>query len=821
MALNEMKISDLGILSIARKISDTRKYDSGLINSIGNIKVSDNYASGFSTNSYLYKNGIALSGESITITCTLKFVSTKPNRDQLVFSLKNSSQNLELHLNNNQITFLINSKVSNQLSYLNINDDEEINIIISIKNETCNVTLYFQNRAVESNLPLNIPFDISGTYELFLGNEPENLNFLEGSLNLANFTIALDDNLIYSPSKSYPLTFSKILVSDGEFELQDNSFPIADHIYEFSISEITKSGNAILLTSQIDDDSKLIIREIGLYASTDSGEILFGKLGGLSINKGENVPYDLIFTLNTYISVVNVVGFPNSNSFLLNEIDPCTFENYIIIRNTLLYVYINLERIIAMNAMNIGYNRAQVFYQLVKEISEGEDAYFTIENFVKLSNKLKRIINEEFDPSSIVPYGNVSITNNGIASNFSGVNYVTTTGSLSNANSWEIDLKFLLNSPSEGTILSSRVMAEYQPFIAKTVIDSNKVYFYVSLKEDESTNYIINTNIFEIEVNKNYFVKIKYIRDSYNVSDSCYEILVSDDGENYHEEFTKYSDKITSDMVDFSIGAQSAYNLSTETFSASNPFSGIVYLMNLGINSAYGNWKPVKEEIVNNTQMVQFFHIPDYSKNRYVLYDLCNPKLYKVTVLDNKIQGNADVIDLFYKDGFSLCIEAVLKTIDSKVILAKADSNGSPYFLLAVLNRVIYFFIFTNEKTITLSKAINETNIGSHLEKYLLFNIITEGNKIAFYIDGEKVDEFEGIFGDPKDYRYNPLTNYVSTSVLKNLCEELEIDTGSISMDDYVAQIEANQGRYVKDIIGIQGALSNAEMRYVDMLINN
>ena len=176
MALNEIKISDLGILSVARKISDSRRYDSGLIDIVGNVRISGNYASEFSTDSYLYKSGILLSGEEISITYTTKFISTKPNRDQLGFLLKNSFQDLELHFNNSQITFLVNSEVANQLSYLDIADGEEIDIVISIRNETCNMSLYFQERLIENTAQLSSPLDFSEPYELFLGGEPDGLN---------------------------------------------------------------------------------------------------------------------------------------------------------------------------------------------------------------------------------------------------------------------------------------------------------------------------------------------------------------------------------------------------------------------------------------------------------------------------------------------------------------------------------------------------------------------------------------------------------------------------------------------------------------------
>ena len=73
-----------------------------------------------------------------------------------------------------------------------------------------------------------------------------------------------------------PLGTSQIfLVRDGKIPLTDSTTPAANHIYSFPVTEIKRSGNTILLTCEIDEDSYLVIREMGLYIQTASGKVLF------------------------------------------------------------------------------------------------------------------------------------------------------------------------------------------------------------------------------------------------------------------------------------------------------------------------------------------------------------------------------------------------------------------------------------------------------------------------------------------------------------------------------------------------------------------
>lgn len=821
MALNEMKVSDLGLLNINRKIINSRKYDSNLISTIGEVTIFESKASNFTKDSYLYKSGLSFSKNNINITCSCNF--TTIGRDQVAYLLKGENHSIALHFCDEQARLLVDDTVIIQFSYLKLEDNTEIRTIIKVTETSCNFMLYVHDLVFEKEAVLQSPITLSDLTKLYIGNEPECTgNYWIGSINLGTFTITEDRILNYSPSANYPLTFSKVLISDGEFKLTDKSFPIANHIYEFKISEITRSGGTVLLTSQIDDDSKLTIKEVGLYATTAEGEILFSQISNLSINKGDGVPYDLVFTMNLYAGFVNVVGFPDYNSFLLKEPELCLFQNFSSVKQLLLYIYTNLERIIDMNATDIGYNRSQVFYKLQQELAENEECYFTIENFEKISKKLKKIIEINFNPDAVTVHGNLIVPDNGITKDFSETDYISGNVLFENSKNWEIELAFKLEEKESGTLFTLRGPSAIQPLIFQTnySLEEDKMYFHAKLGKNNTDNeFIIDADIFEFELGFQYYVKLKYIHDNSNEEDSYYEFLTSDDGEIYREVLTKYSPRIILPVRGFSIGAQSSYNSNTKNYSISNPFKGTFYVNTLKLISNSETWTPTTETVINPTQLLQYYHVPDLNKSRYVLQDLCNPEIYNLTVLETSITGNGDIIDFSNPEGFSLCMNVDLVDRKPKVLLAKTNLTDKPYLLLAFFDSTIYFYLFTKTKTIVLSKIVSDEEIASYLSGPLLLTVALQGNKMVLYKGTEVLASFQGMFGTFRNAKYASLTNFIQTSALKNICSNLNLS--DISLDEYVAEIEDNKGRYIKNILAVEGFLTEEELYYINILMNS
>lgn len=822
MSLNEMKLSNLGLLNINRKLIDSRMYNENLITTIGHVKIFEDTASEFSSDSYLYKPNITLSKDNLVISCSLNFSIS--DAWQLAYLLKGTESSIALKFSNEQARLLINNTVIIQYSYLKLEDNTEIKTRVELTKTACKFTLYVHDFVFEKTVNLNNALNFLNLKELYLGNEPSNPDsYWKGSINLGTFSILENNELVYSPSANRPLTFSKILISDGEFKLENNSKPIANHIYEYELSEITRSNGTVLLTSQLDENSRVLIKEIGLYANTAEGEILFSSISGLSINKGEGVPYDLVVTLNISLSFVNVVGFPDINSFVLNEPEPCSFEDFKTVEDVVVYTFTNLERIIKMNAMDIGYNRAQVFYKLQKEITENEECYFTIENFFKISKRLKRIVEIVFNYEVVDIHGNLVVRENGIAENFSNTNYISGNVLFYNTDNWEISFAFKPEKKETGTLLTMRGPSVIQPLIFQTRHDetNNKMYFYAKLGKDNTTDeFIVNSDLFELEIGVQYFIKFKYVHNEHNEENSYYQLLLSDDGEDYKEAFTKYSPRIILPVRGFSIGVLSEYNELTRDYNTSVPFKGTFYANTFKIISNSEEWAPVIEIVLKDTQLVQYYHIPNFSKSRYVIQDICNPNENNMLVLEDIIETEMDRIDFSNPSGFSICMSTLIGDSKPKIILTKTNLANKPYFLFAFLNKTIYFFLYTKSKLITLSKELNETEIVSYLSEPSLFTVIKTKNKISLYKETEEIASYKGMFGTFKNYRQSSLKNYIQTNTLRDILSSLNLPK-DVTLDEYVAEIQKNTGKYVKNILAIQGGISSEDIYYINTLIGS
>lgn len=403
MSSEQMSITNAGILNINRKIIDSRRYEKSLITTVGDVSVTDGMASRFDKNSYLYQV-IALSNKDISITCSGVLITN--GDDQVTFNLSgNSGEFLELHFNNSQMLLVINSKIVLQFSSLTLYQGITFNTIIDISGNSCRVTLVVEDAVFEKTATLSEPLDPSVFSKLYIGGdgqeESEENNFWYGSINLTNFTISQQGKLIYTPSTSYPLEFSKVLVSDEEFPLTDNSYPILNHVVECPIEEVSRSGSSLLLKAEVDKNASLNIKEIGLYANVDGEEVLFGILKGISVNKSYDSSYELIIAMNLYISFMHVIGFPNKDSFKLIEPKYALLKDFQIVRDLNLYLYTNYERMVRNNAMELGYNVAEKFFELQKSIGYYEDCYASAQSCLKLMQRLNKYKEYE-DRKSVV-----------------------------------------------------------------------------------------------------------------------------------------------------------------------------------------------------------------------------------------------------------------------------------------------------------------------------------------------------------------------------------------------------------------------------------
>ena len=138
MSLNEMKLSSLGFLNINRKLIDSRMYNENLITTIGHVKIFEDIASEFSSDSYLYKPNITLSKDNLVINCSLNFSIS--DAWQLAYLLKGTESSIALKFSNEQARLLINNTVIIQYSYLKLEDNTEIKTRVELSKTDCKFT---------------------------------------------------------------------------------------------------------------------------------------------------------------------------------------------------------------------------------------------------------------------------------------------------------------------------------------------------------------------------------------------------------------------------------------------------------------------------------------------------------------------------------------------------------------------------------------------------------------------------------------------------------------------------------------------------------
>lgn len=421
MTSDLLTLTDTALISISKKIIDYRKYSENLISTVGEVNITDSKANNFDDKSYLSKSNLILPSDNLGITFEGLFVPSS-DRTQTAWKLFGASNVLSLQLINNIITLSLNSEVVFSFSTITFTGNSTLKVITSLTPSSCEITVLVNDEITENFVNFNEPIDLSSFSHLIIGNDNANLEtYWLGSINLQQFTLTNNLSIVYAPATSESLSFSKIVVSDGSMPMPITPMSRVNHMYALDIQEISRSGNTLLLTSEVGTESKLIIKEVGIYAIKDGEEFLFSSVDNLNINKGKKLSYDLILTLNIATSFLNMIGFPN---IVLNVPERTKLKNFKTVSDVLIYVFTSLERLIALNATNIGYNRAQIFYRMQQEMLQTENCYSAIQVFSKLVNKLSRSYEDQINYGTISLEGEIEVPINGKTSGFSTNNYV-------------------------------------------------------------------------------------------------------------------------------------------------------------------------------------------------------------------------------------------------------------------------------------------------------------------------------------------------------------------------------------------------------------
>ena len=521
--LNTLKITDLGLFNINNKIIDTRTFNNNLINTVGNPSVVLGNASDLSEDSYftypLYLNG------TNNLSVSFEGIFTQSEAEQCAWELESSlNSSVKVLLSNNAVTLYHNETEVSKIQDFQLYNNETIKVLVVLKPDSYEFTFIYGNSVEQRTGSLAVALNLDSFNNINIGSSSTNReNFWAGLINLNKFFIYTNNGLIYAPSDGTSWSFSSILLSDGEFPLENTSTVIPNHIYSFDIKEISKSGSTVLLTCQVDEDVYLTIKEIGLYIQTPTGKVLYGIIKNLNISKEKNLPYDLIFTINITINVVNALGFPANHEIVVEDPEYALFKDFVTVKEVNTYVLSNLERIIRMNAgakgkyenssvienqAGIGHNRPQIVYRIEQEFEKEEDCYNSIDTFVKLSNRFQEIIEKEVNAELVEPVGDIEIPKDGNISDFSENKYIKASTPFADTKEWSLKTVFTSSENTEGKVASLTGSTASTPL--EMGVEDNKCYLKIEGAESITpslldSTYIRNSSEDSVEDEETYY----------------------------------------------------------------------------------------------------------------------------------------------------------------------------------------------------------------------------------------------------------------------------------------------------------------------------
>lgn len=889
MSSNQLTITDTGLTNINRKIINDRKFADSLIQVKGDLPLTGSLISDFAKDNYLYKDGLLIDSDKVSIVIDGIYFTSKEGHDQVAWYWSNAEKTKIIKfqfVSNKPQVVLTEGGTSTTVSfdYLPLTDEMYFKVIVNLASTTCDVILEIENDIFKESRTLPIAIDLSEYTNIYIGNDPtqteaEDNYFWEGSLNLTGFSIYDNDRTFYTPTTGYSLNITSLVISDGSITLPQQPMSVFRHMYTYDIDKpIIRSDNTLLITSQLNEESKLVIKEVGLYAENNGETYLFGYLKGLNIDKSTGVPYDLILTVNLLLSVVNVVGFPDANSFILNIIKPALLKDYIKVRNVNAYLIENLERIIRMNSLqplstegycdrtqvvtenedgsynieyeggtkccdnpttiqSIGYNTPQIVYREQKKISEQQDCYSSTQTYAKLYKNIRVKTKRVLNPNSI--NCTTSIDKSGIVTDTTGYDMFMP-NVIDMTKDFEINASFTINdyaSAEEGArYLISLINIQYSDPSDSASVSNVNPYLYLYIGTDNklyATSEGTDTEIGRLSLNKKYKIKL-----SYDKSDRTSIDILLTEGEHSSPAVTITTpelDSLTMYMCTYCTWTLPDLETEEGGFAYNNPFlKGEIDLKEWDMIQEDNNWIPYINEVVENAQLLQYYHVPDYSKLSYTLHDICNPE-YTLDILENTITGNGDLIDFESNEDFSLCVKIDLRddtveikdsseeieypVVTVKPIIAKVNNNILfKLELIKTENKVVdetvtriiatyelRFTLNTTKEPVIFSLPISAIGISEYTNNPILITIIKDKFNIRIYRNNELAMSNEYAIVPMYGWVYtyidetDPETPVTMTKTVYTLTETLEEDTTLYDSDFNVVEQSANEFHIVQE----------------------
>ena len=190
---------------------------------------------------------------------------------------------------------------------------------------------------------------------------------------------------------------------------------------------------------KVDIESTFDIREIGVYETDGNFRYLFAYLSGIELKKApKNLPFKLYLNISLEESFMDF-DFKDY-TVDLEDGDYALQDDLKVMYNALSKVQINLERCIQRNARVIGFNRANVYYNEQKNISEYFNTFLLLDRFGKV---VERFNSDEMTDYFVFP--EINKTNYTLKNLVDAESTMNVTGEMSSANKDNIDSYERLN----------------------------------------------------------------------------------------------------------------------------------------------------------------------------------------------------------------------------------------------------------------------------------------------------------------------------------------------------------------------------------------
>ena len=401
-------ITHLGLSKTAAELINQRIFDSSQVSLQGPVNVDNTgNAFGFNQTSYIYHSGLIFgTAESIRVKFVGNFVPNRTDSYQCCWSIVNPSSyydNISLCVKSDSIMLLKGLEQEFILNNLSFSTNDYIDIDLTITSASYSIIVKHTEGVYTSSGSLNNALNFQLYSELTIGwTSINDTYFWNSRINLNNFILYKDRVVYYSTSKDSFIHFSKILIGDGTYPLSDNSNPVLNHVYEITISDISRTANTIIIRAEIGENVNLKISELGLYVRMENGNsALFGLAKGLSITKVSDLEYTLVFKLDVTLNIVNAFIVPN---IVIKDSGFITLEELHNLERVYANVVTDLERPITNNSKLIGYARTLSANSFMNANDECQRNFAAVNEYNILKNDVTSGSVQDFYAFSSYPY---------------------------------------------------------------------------------------------------------------------------------------------------------------------------------------------------------------------------------------------------------------------------------------------------------------------------------------------------------------------------------------------------------------------------------